>query len=95
MLSTDTATSGSDVVNARVVEAPLARTTAPLLAAGSLVALPAGGLFDQRRPVWLAYTTAALAVVALAVVAALGSWLPARRATRGDPILVLHEESAL
>lgn len=42
-------------------------STTALLALFSLVALPGGVLIDQRRHVWLAYTTLALAVVAFAL----------------------------
>jgi putative ABC transport system permease protein len=59
----------------------------------------AGAAFTVRTMVFGVSTTDPstyiAAVVGLAIVAGLGSWLPARRAARVDPMLVLRESDAL
>ena len=80
------------------VLAMVLRETAVLVVAGLMLGLPATAVAGR----WIAAflygltpadpTTLALTVAALAMVGGLSAWMPARKAARTDPMIVLRHE---
>jgi ABC-type antimicrobial peptide transport system permease subunit len=84
--------------SSRQVQLLMARTGMRMAAVGILVGIPAA-LVSTRALEGILFGTSptdplvfALVTMTLVAVAALASWLPARRASRVDPLLVLRAE---